>query len=250
MKQENGYIVYEGPSVLDGAPIVVIATMSSTNVQTGPKGRKNMVQTWILRADIDPVTGAREGADSSVCGACPHRPIAGGACYVTLFQAPLAVYRTYRAGGYSRDTEGFYMALRGRLIRMGAYGDPAAVPLGVWKEIVPKALGHTGYTHQAKHPRFQKGLLDYVMESIDSPEDIGPNRYFRVKRPEDPALVGEVECLADSRGLTCAECLLCDGNGRGKGKSVFINVHGAKATKFIPTPSTPRALGDIIAIAA
>ena len=72
------------------------------------------------------------------------------------------------------------------------------------------------------------------MASVDSPEQaekVG-SRYFRVKHADQPALPGEVECLSDSKGIKCADCLLCDGESRGKGKSVFINVHGAKASNF------------------
>ena len=38
--RERGYILYEGPSMLDGEPIAVIATMTTSNVKTG-----DMVQT-------------------------------------------------------------------------------------------------------------------------------------------------------------------------------------------------------------
>ena len=55
LKPMKSFIFYRGPSMLDGAPIVAIATDSS-NSKTG-----GMVQTWILRADIDPVTAARNG---------------------------------------------------------------------------------------------------------------------------------------------------------------------------------------------
>lgn len=252
MAQPKGYIVYEGPSVLDGAPIVVVATMASSNIKTGPKGKNNMVQTWIIRSDVDPLEASRGGLDSSVCGQCIHRPTLGNTCYVTLFQAPLGIYKGYKRGLYSRDYQGFLGALSGRLVRLGAYGDPAAVPLEIWEEVTRASRGHTGYTHQRAHPQFNKGLLDFVMVSVDTPEDaqaLEPQeRYFRVKRPLDPALEGEVECLSDSVGKTCAECLLCDGMSRGKGKSVYINVHGAKAPNFNPLGSTPR--GDIIAMAA
>jgi hypothetical protein len=60
----TGVILYRGPSMLDGAPIVVIAnriTDASTNSKTGA-----MVQTFIVRADADPMTALREGLDSSV----------------------------------------------------------------------------------------------------------------------------------------------------------------------------------------
>ena len=43
----NGIIFYEGPSVLDGAPIVGIALAKSTNRKTG-----DLVQTYIIRSEI------------------------------------------------------------------------------------------------------------------------------------------------------------------------------------------------------
>ena len=49
-KHPNGAIIYRGPSLLDGKPIVVIAVglnSSSKNRKTG-----NMLQTYILRDDI------------------------------------------------------------------------------------------------------------------------------------------------------------------------------------------------------
>ena len=67
----NGLIVYEGKSEIDGAPIVVILTAinGSMNPKTG-----HMVQSFILRADIDPITAAKAGHDVSICGQCEHRP--------------------------------------------------------------------------------------------------------------------------------------------------------------------------------
>ena len=61
-------IIYRGPSLLDGAPIVVIAIDSARNTKTG-----RMVQTYILRADMDPREANKTGADFSICGTCPHR---------------------------------------------------------------------------------------------------------------------------------------------------------------------------------
>src|SRR5665213_63590 len=100
MKPASGVIFYRGPSMLDGAPIVAIATGlrdRSANVKTGA-----LVQTWILRDDMSPLDAARTGADSSICGACPHRGrVVDGrnvdrSCYVTLFQAPLNVWKAAR----------------------------------------------------------------------------------------------------------------------------------------------------------
>ena len=69
----NGVVLYRGPSRLDGAPIVVVATglqRPSENEKTGP-----MVQTWILRSDEHPVSAVHSGADASICGDCPLRPL-------------------------------------------------------------------------------------------------------------------------------------------------------------------------------
>ena len=52
---------YEGPSMIDGSPIVAIATISSRNGKTG-----SIVQTWIMPADIDPLTAIKTGYDSAV----------------------------------------------------------------------------------------------------------------------------------------------------------------------------------------
>ena len=51
VNKPSGFIIYQGPSLLDGKPIVAIATTASRNVKTG-----SMVSIWILRQDIDPVT--------------------------------------------------------------------------------------------------------------------------------------------------------------------------------------------------
>ena len=47
-----GVILFEGPSLIDGAPIAVIATgfqRRTANSKTG-----DMVQTWIIRSDREP----------------------------------------------------------------------------------------------------------------------------------------------------------------------------------------------------
>ena len=65
------YLLYDGPSRLDRAPIIVLATgidTPSKNQKTGP-----MVQTYILRKDISPSEAVRSGADYSICGNCIHR---------------------------------------------------------------------------------------------------------------------------------------------------------------------------------
>ena len=71
-KKPTGYVIYDGPSLADGAPIIVIATIKSGNSKTG-----DMLQTWIIRKDIDRALPAKPGqifrfADIVHTGALRH----------------------------------------------------------------------------------------------------------------------------------------------------------------------------------
>jgi hypothetical protein len=124
----NGVVLYDGPSMLDGKPIVVVATLNSANAKTG-----NMVQTWIIRSDVHPLDALDTGGDYSICGTCPHRK---RTCYVNVSQAPSAVYRTYKAGKYPTFDATLHAGLfMGRKVRLGAYGDPAAAPFEVMQQV-------------------------------------------------------------------------------------------------------------------
>jgi hypothetical protein len=57
-----GAIIYRGPSQLDGQPIVIVAVWSSSKKANRKTG--NVVQTYILREDIDPVTASKLGEDA------------------------------------------------------------------------------------------------------------------------------------------------------------------------------------------
>lgn len=236
----NGVILWEGASEIDGAPIMVIGTGikgASRNAKTG-----DLIQTWILRSDIAPNEAVHTGADESICGACPHRgEIVDGknvkrSCYVTVFQAPLSVYKTAMRGKYERPTlEQARALLAGRHVRLGAYGDPAAVPFDVWDSILRDAARGTGYTHQWKtcNPEFAR----YCMASADSPcEAIAAQamgyRTFRVGTPAEKMARGEFLCPASEQAgkkVDCAACLACGGTSAPNRSSVFIPAHGAKA---------------------
>lgn len=219
-------ILYAGPSMIDGKPIVVIATDNSGNRKTG-----GMVQTWIMRADIEPHTALKTGDDSSVCGECPHRPANGGACYVTVFQAPLAVYRAFHRGSYRPFESGQYA---GRMVRIGSYGDPAAVPTSVWREFVRGAAGHTGYTHQWRTA--DADLATYCMASIDRPDELeaaraAGYRTFRVRLATDDKQRGEAVCPASAEAghkVNCDKCGACSGtHGHRSLSGITIIAHGA-----------------------
>ena len=240
----NGRVIWEGESLLDGSPIVVIAIgfkSSSKNRKTG-----NMIQTYILRQDVSPVDAVQSGADFSICGTCVHRGIitrdrlgqprnTGRTCYVNLGQGPLAVYRAYVRGTYPEwDGTG----ITGRIVRLGTYGDPAAVPVSVWESLLEEAVGFTGYTHQWRDPRFAS-LRRYCMASADSPIDALTAqakgwRTFRVSlNPStDPRRSGEALCPASAEAgkkLTCNQCLACDGTASSRRGSIYIPAHGGTA---------------------
>jgi len=229
---ERGFIMYQGPSMLDGAPIVVVATMSTSNSKTG-----QMVQTWILRADINPVEASKSGDDASICGNCVHRHYNKGACYVNIGQAPNGVFKGYQRGIYPvfvYDDHAHYFAHR--KIRLGAYGDPAAVPFGVMQSIADLGIGHTGYTHQADHKGFDGRYFELCQVSADTPRQAAKYqklgaRTFRVALAGDALATNELECLADSRGLQCIDCMLCDGST----KNIAITVHGTLKNRFKST---------------
>lgn len=231
----NGVIVYEGPSQLDGEPIVVIATglkAVSTNRKTGA-----MVQTYILRSDMPPIGAIKDGADKSICGDCVHRGDGTGkgrSCYVTIMYGPRAVYSSYKNGSYQKVTlQEAAKLMEDKLVRFGSYGDPAAAPLEVWMALALKAKAVTAYTHQWRtaHP----GFAQYCMASVDSRDEMYEAhakgyRTFRVApQGEGPIDGAEIVCPASEEAgkkTTCEKCRACGGLGSKARVSIQIAAHG------------------------
>jgi hypothetical protein len=239
----SGFVFYRGPSMLDSAPIVAILTglkKASRNTKTGG----DLLQTWILRADQSPIQAIHSGADSSICGACPHRGIlkrlkgklrnSGRSCYVTVFQAPLVVWKAFKRGIYPQVTPQQASELvADRMVRLGAYGDPAAIPFHVWQTMLARVSGKAGYTHQwAKFPE----LAEYCMASCDNESDYATAkilgfRSFRVRRSTDPVLPREVVCPASKEAgnkTSCDACKACGGTSAKARADIVIAAHGAR----------------------
>jgi hypothetical protein len=226
-------IIYKGPSRIDGAPIVVLATYSNRNTKTG-----SVVQTYILREDINPLEASKTGADVSICGTCPLRgtpttdparkQAVGRRCYVNLGQGVLIVWRAYVNGVYpdAQDPASRASLGRGRVVRCGTYGDPAAVPDHVWTDLLSEADTWTAYTHQ------KPWRPDIAMQSADSHTEArmhwaAGRRTFRVI-----ADLGQMDkahetlCPASKeagRRVQCAACRLCKGSVNAK--SIAIVEH-------------------------
>jgi hypothetical protein len=240
--KQNGFILYQGPSELDGQPIVCIATgfaKASQNTKIGVG-----IQTWILRADVNPYAATQTGADASICGACKHRGSlrdgrnVGRTCYVHITMGgPASVWRAYRNGAYREASwNTIRAALAGRMLRLGSYGDPAAVPAEIWQDLAAVATGHTGYTHQW---RKRADLRALCMASVDSIAEYleakaAGWRTFRVRARNHLALTSEVTCPASAEAghkTTCSACKACGGTSARARADIVIAAHGAAASR-------------------
>ena len=259
----NGFIFHESED------IVCIATGNSSNRKTGDE-----VQTWVLYKHEPPNIAIDTGKDSVICGDCKHRGIvlslddatiysdmlttpkkkallkriedkrAKGLnsinidreCYVLVFQAPLAVYKCWKRGGYPTLTpKQAQKRLAYKKVRLGSYGDPVHVPLEVWNIILKLTLGTTGYTHQWKNLEYI-GYSKYLMASVDTSEEMFQAnvlgyRTFRVRKKNEEVQPNEVGCLSDrnARGtkklVSCVDCMMCSGLTSKVTKDISIIQH-------------------------
>jgi hypothetical protein len=241
IKKPSGYVIYDGPSLLDGKPIVAIAITKSKNTKTA-----NMVQTYIIRKDIDPREANKSGADFSICGDCPHRGEVNNdpdrklaknrTCYVVIGQGPVIVYKGLQKGIYPEAIGHKAIAKlgEGRMVRIGTYGDGGAVPGYVWESLTSRSKGHTAYSHQSGETGSSYDP-DLFMKSVDTFADAlkawgNGERTFRVAASLDDIIKDkEVLCPASEEGgrrTTCEKCGLC-GGASVKAKSIVIVAHGA-----------------------
>ena len=253
--KNKSFLIYEGPSDIDGQAIVIILTTGSSNVKTG-----NMAQTWILRSDISPIEASRIGADISICGNCKHKGTPNASkptgwadnrtCYVSLHQAPTAVYNAYKRGSYPTATDAQLKALLSdKMLRCGSYGDPAAHRAS-FDRIIPMAgLGHTAYTHQQDimptDPRMMISA-DTITEAKQAHNQ--GRRTFRVipvsewtNSGKAALLSSEILCPAsaesNAKDVTCDKCKLCNGSESKHAKSIAIVAHGTSRNKVTNQPN-------------
>ena len=208
----NGVILWRGPSIFDGVEIVVIATGLTNRTANDKTGDE--IQTWILFVSMHP-----------------------------RMDAPASVWKCFNRGGYAHidDYPRAHDLMGDRMRRIGSYGDPAAVPLSVWKMYVGSwdDTKRTGYTHQWRN---SPELKPYVMASVDTEAEYWEARElgwrtFRIKGEGDGMLRGEFACPASEeqdKRLNCDTCGACDGNPKNKSMagSPVIIVHGVGKKYF------------------
>jgi hypothetical protein len=230
-------IIWRGQSKATGAPIAVHLTNVS-GIQRQSKNAKigDMAQAWILPVRQDPYTSTKTGLDKAVCFSCIHRKATAtdegeASCYVDIHRAPLQIYKSAKG---SRTVH--VSTLRNHLqkipLRIGAYGDPAAVPMHIWNTLLSYVPGHTSYTQQWQS---QPYLRRVAMASTTTPADTRKAwkkgwRTFRTKSAAEPILQGEIVCPASKESghvTTCSQCLLCNGtvDRYDRRKSIVIDRH-------------------------
>jgi hypothetical protein len=259
----NGFIFHESED------IVCIATPNTSNPKTGDE-----IQTWILYKHEAPNIAIDTGKDETICGDCKHRGIvlslddatiyanqlptakkkallkriddkkAKGLnsinidrkCYVTVWQAPLSIYKAWKRGNYPTLTpKQVQKRFAYKKVRLGSYGDPIHIPKWKLDIILKFTLGVTGYTHQWKNKKYIE-YKQYLMASVDTvKEKLLANsvgyRTFRVRQRTDAIDSNEVGCLSDrnARGnkklVPCVDCMMCSGLTSKVKQSISIIQH-------------------------
>ena len=244
MVNENARVIYEGPSQITGKGRIVgivtglarkrdgTAKQKSKNTKLAGGTDNHVMQLFILNADEHPSHAVYDsGNDEHICGSCSHRRgnPTSSRCYVRVEQAPRAVWQSYADGNIE------YMDPCGvsanqptdtGLMRLGAYGDPAAIPFDVLRHLMfapDQFKRHTGYTHQWMLQHIDQRYRFLLMASVESEcqQDLATSmgwRTFRVvEHGESLRTSGnraEIACPASKEQghrLTCSDCGACNG---------------------------------------
>ena len=239
-KNKNAVKVYDGPSAIDGKRIIVILTGlndSSKNTKTG-----GMVQSFIMPYAVKPNEAIKTGADSSVCGNCPLRPLIWKAtpksertsdkpCYVKTFHGPRSTWEANRDLPVS-SPESVAELLGDNGLRLGTWGDPSVVPSRVW-EPLKRGRNHTGYTHQQNAVGAERTDLMASVHSEAERQSAKRKgfRTFRIISNVSEVNPGEILCPASKEAgfkTDCNHCNLCMGDNHAKGlraRDVAIVAH-------------------------
>ena len=243
----KGFVLYDGPSEIDGEPILALTVLSAGNGKTASPA------LWVLpkaEPEVGPngkpkFFGQTRAAGRSVCGGCPFFEVTdekgrkGTACFAWAHALPIAgVVKSYHAGNYVLDEDmdllqAWVKATAPRRFRDAYIGDPSAVPREVLEPALHAVLNHAGglgYCHHWRDPR-NLWLRDHCMASVETEQDAALAhsmgwRTFRTGLKGEQPAPGEVHCPSQTDGTTCAACGLCD--GAGQKPSIFATIHGVK----------------------
>ena len=206
--------------------ITKLGRRPSVNIKTA-----DMAQQYILVQDWAPAEAVRRKLGSINCGDCP---LAGVECYVNT----VTLTKLYHA---AKDLPVVPCPRYVKPLRLGAYGDPAFVPMWSVVQSLNAGPGYwTGYTH--RWHKAKDGYARWLMASIDHKSALREGittaqlrmrakakgyRTFRILLPGEQLEKGEAMCPYVTHGTTCADCGLCSGT-EGKGKcDIAVPLHGS-----------------------
>jgi hypothetical protein len=248
-----GFVMYEGPSLIGQGDIAVLATLQCANEKTG-----NMVQVWIVPKGTGTLEAVQAGQNSAACGSCPLQGspytqtikrrsgkteqitrLRNRVCYVNLGRLDATVGKAYIRGRYAPYNRRIHERwLKGRNVRLGAYGDPAAMPDHLIEYLVSVGSGHTGYSHQLFWIERQRAdmLARHLMVSCHTlaqhEEAVRRGwRPFTVISEKQSPPVGAVECPFYTHGVQCDTCQLCQGTSK-NARPVYVRAHAMVGTNL------------------
>ena len=235
---KRNILFYDGPSRINGEPIIVVASAQNGNRKIG-----RMLQLWIMLRDISPIEAVKTGLDVAICGDCKLRGSGGQerVCYVEYFRAVENIWQSSKKPDRTErmTADAFAERARGIQLRFAAYGDPVAVPMAAWDPLLAVAGGYTAYTHQWMKPELAAGYKSWCMASADTDAEHRDAlaqgwRTFRMRAPDGRVHDSEVVCPHEvDAEIKCADCSLCRGAKR-PAKSIVATVHGAAGRKHFP----------------
>lgn len=202
-------IMFRSMSALTKTPVKILTVFTgfkgSANRKTG-----NMVQSYILVADVEPVTAWKDGDDVAVCGNCALRYTGKPACYVNKGHDPYAVWHACKRGSYLEvgvdvTFEEAIAFISGYKVRYGAYGDPSASP-----HIFGALQSHTGYTHQWKTSDLEEECMASV-ETVYQKRKANEKGWRTYRIVHDASELEEDEIMCPYPTVQCVDCKLCGG---------------------------------------
>lgn len=257
MSRSLGFVIAEGRSCFDDQPIVAIATglgRKSKNRKTGA-----VVQVYLLHREVLPSTAISTSLDRAVCGACRHRAVGLGTCYVDVVRGADVVWRSYKANAYASVADDIELP-RGACLRVTAYGDCVALPFPSWQPflLLTQQYGCTvlGYTHNWRScdRRFQQFCMASIETHAEYREAVAAGwRTFRIRTPGSALEPNEVQCPADTHAdvkslcgvdpgaVSCDACRKC--NGGQDGPNISLYPHGVNFKKTNLTNWLARGTG-------
>ena len=251
----------------DGSDDAICGDCKFRAVVHGPNPNNPHVTQWSTSASrtcyvrLSPAEGADEALPPSEVW---RKWKAGDFDNVTVMQTYYEGKTTWRVPEWTNPYDDVWNYTGPLPVRIGSYGDPAAVPTRVWAELLRHVTHWTGYTHMWR-PKWcgdcaegrtvsdcrncwkpDLELRRYCMASVDTPEEreeaqaLGWRTFFvvpefqkdmgettRFKFP--PIAAKDILCPATDphpkRNATCSTCLLCRGTSA-PAPSIWEVAHG------------------------